>query len=86
MLEDGRLGEAGAGPGVRHVLGLMDNSAKQPFRHMTRILVARLNLPPTMLSIARTALRPTLARSYALRSAASLHTLPELPYAYNVRS
>lgn len=39
-----------------------------------------------MLSIARTALRPALARSYALRSAASLHTLPELPYAYNVRS
>ncbi|KAF9463248.1 Mn superoxide dismutase [Collybia nuda] len=36
-----------------------------------------------MLSIARAALRPTLSRSYALRSAASLHTLPELPYAYN---
>jgi Fe-Mn family superoxide dismutase len=39
-----------------------------------------------MLSIARSALRPALARSYALRSAAALHTLPELPYPYNVCS
>jgi hypothetical protein len=41
-----------------------------------------------MLSIAtRAALRPTnatLARSLAIR-ASSVHTLPELPYAYNVR-
>jgi hypothetical protein len=39
-----------------------------------------------MLSIARTALRPTLARSLlATPSHASfIHTLPDLPYAYNV--
>jgi len=46
--------------------------------------------PPTeMLSIAtRAALQPTkttLARSLAIR-AASIYTLPELPYAYNVQS
>nr|UXX34479.1 Ffmnsod2 protein [Expression vector pBHg-FfMnSOD2-RNAi] len=36
------------------------------------------------MSIARAALRPTLARSFAASAgAASLHTLPELPYAYN---
>lgn len=38
-----------------------------------------------MLSIAtRTVLRPTLARSLALR-ASSIYTLPDLPYAYNVK-
>ncbi|RDB28297.1 Superoxide dismutase [Mn], mitochondrial [Hypsizygus marmoreus] len=36
-----------------------------------------------MFSIARTALRPTLARFYVARTVASLHTLPELPYAYD---
>ncbi|KAI6017907.1 manganese superoxide dismutase [Pisolithus marmoratus] len=35
-----------------------------------------------MLSIARNALRPALTRMFVARSA-SLHTLPELPYAYN---
>ncbi|KAF5384327.1 hypothetical protein D9615_003199 [Tricholomella constricta] len=36
-----------------------------------------------MLSLARSLARPTLARSYVARTAASLHTLPDLPYAYN---
>ena len=36
-----------------------------------------------MLSLARTALRPTLSRAYVGRVAASLHTLPDLPYAYD---
>ncbi|KAF8837145.1 Mn superoxide dismutase [Paxillus ammoniavirescens] len=37
-----------------------------------------------MLSIARTVLRPTLSRAFAAPGGiASLHTLPELPYAYN---
>ncbi|KAG6857493.1 hypothetical protein H0H87_002118 [Tephrocybe sp. NHM501043] len=35
-----------------------------------------------MLSLARTVVRPTISRSYAARAAA-LHTLPDLPYAYN---
>lgn len=39
-----------------------------------------------MLSITRSLLRPSLARSYAARATASLHTLPELPYAYDVGS
>jgi len=39
-----------------------------------------------MLSLARTALRPTLARCYAGGLSASIHTLPDLPYAYNVYS
>ncbi|KAF9011971.1 Mn superoxide dismutase [Cyathus striatus] len=34
-----------------------------------------------MLSVARSTLRPTLARAFAGR--ASVHTLPSLPYAYN---
>jgi superoxide dismutase, Fe-Mn family len=39
-----------------------------------------------MFYIARTALRPALSRSLvAPASSASLHTLPDLPYAYNVR-
>ncbi|KAJ7165076.1 Mn superoxide dismutase [Mycena filopes] len=38
----------------------------------------------SMLSIARRSLRPSLARSLFARGAsASLHTLPDLPYAYN---
>ena len=41
-------------------------------------------LPPSMLSLARSALRPTLTRCYAGRLSASIHTLPDLPYAYNV--
>ncbi|OJA19440.1 hypothetical protein AZE42_04227 [Rhizopogon vesiculosus] len=37
-----------------------------------------------MLSIAKSALRPSLARAFAApASSASLHTLPDLPYAYN---
>ncbi|KAE9406537.1 manganese superoxide dismutase [Gymnopus androsaceus JB14] len=37
-----------------------------------------------MFSLARTALRPSLARAFLAPSAsASLHTLPELPYAYD---
>ena len=40
----------------------------------------------TMFSLARTALRPSLARAFLAPSAsASLHTLPELPYAYDVQ-
>ncbi|KAG6830409.1 hypothetical protein H0H92_000905 [Tricholoma furcatifolium] len=35
-----------------------------------------------MLSLARTLARPSIVRSYAARAAA-LHTLPDLPYAYN---
>ncbi|KAF8638367.1 hypothetical protein AX16_010514 [Volvariella volvacea WC 439] len=36
-----------------------------------------------MLAIARTALRPALSRRFAARAAASIHTLPPLPYAYD---
>ncbi|KAL4071510.1 Manganese/iron superoxide dismutase [Scleroderma yunnanense] len=37
-----------------------------------------------MLSIARNALKPTLARAFAVPAgSASLHTLPDLPYTYN---
>lgn len=36
-----------------------------------------------MLSLTRSFARPTLSRSLAQRAAA-IHTLPELPYAYNV--
>ncbi|GLB39951.1 putative destroys radicals which are normally produced within the cells and which are toxic to biological systems [Lyophyllum shimeji] len=36
-----------------------------------------------MLSLTRTIAHPTLARTYAGRAVASLHTLPDLPYAYN---
>ncbi|KAG1744613.1 Mn superoxide dismutase [Suillus paluster] len=37
-----------------------------------------------MLSIAKSALRPSLARAFAApATSASLHTLPDLPYAYN---
>ncbi|KAG0702094.1 manganese superoxide dismutase [Suillus ampliporus] len=36
-----------------------------------------------MLSIAKSALRPSLARAFAAPASASLHTLPDLPYAYN---
>ncbi|TFK75746.1 manganese superoxide dismutase [Pluteus cervinus] len=36
-----------------------------------------------MFSIARTALRPALSRKLAPRAAASVHTLPPLPYAYD---
>ncbi|KAF8062373.1 Mn superoxide dismutase [Lyophyllum atratum] len=36
-----------------------------------------------MLSLTRTLVRPTLARSYVARTVASIHTLPDLPYAYN---
>lgn len=36
-----------------------------------------------MLSLARTFARPTISRAFAARAAA-LHTLPDLPYAYNV--
>ena len=45
-----------------------------------------LPIPTTMLAIAKGALRPTLVRSFVVPfySAASLHTLPVLPYAYNV--
>lgn len=39
-----------------------------------------------MFAIARTIARPALARTFAAPAgAASLHTLPQLPYAYNVR-
>ena len=39
-----------------------------------------------MFAIARTVARPALSRAFAAPSgAASLHTLPQLPYAYNVR-
>ena len=37
-----------------------------------------------MLSLSRSFTRPGLSRSLAQRAAA-IHTLPELPYAYNVR-
>ena len=48
---------------------------------------ALLYLLHTMLSIAKTALRPALTRAFARPgSVASVHTLPDLPYAYNVRS
>ncbi|KAF8240497.1 Mn superoxide dismutase [Tricholoma matsutake] len=36
-----------------------------------------------MLSIARSAIRPTLSRSFVARSVASVHTLPNLPYKYD---
>ena len=36
-----------------------------------------------MLSLARSFVRPTFSRSLAQRAAA-IHTLPDLPYAYNV--
>ncbi|KAG6901701.1 hypothetical protein C0995_009031 [Termitomyces sp. Mi166 len=36
-----------------------------------------------MLSLARTLARPTISRTFAARASA-LHTLPDLPYAYNV--
>ena len=38
-----------------------------------------------MLSIARTVLRPAFSRSF-VAPLSSIHTLPDLPYAYNVRS
>lgn len=40
-----------------------------------------------MLSLTRAAVRPVLSRSLALRAgtASSVHTLPDLPYAYDVR-
>ncbi len=38
-----------------------------------------------MFSLARTALRPALSRTLAASvGVASVHTLPDLPYAYNV--
>jgi hypothetical protein len=39
-----------------------------------------------MLSVTRTLMRPTIACAYAVRlaAAAAIHTLPDLPYAYNV--
>ena len=37
-----------------------------------------------MLSLARSFARPTLSRALAQR-AATIHTLPGLPYAYNVK-
>jgi hypothetical protein len=39
-----------------------------------------------MLCIARTALRPNLARHFVARSVALVHTLPDLPYSHDVRS